>query len=74
MQKKPKTNAIQIIKVSYLYFVCIMKQCQNLYILNILVTLNILQLAKIKESNFTFTTNISMQYREKGLEKRGVYQ
>lgn len=51
-----------------------MKQCQNLYILNILVTLNILQLAKIKESNFTFTTNISMQYREKGLEKRGVYQ
>lgn len=50
-----------------------MKQCQNLYILNILVTLDILQLAKIEESNFTFTTNICTQYREKGLEKRGVY-
>lgn len=40
----------KIIKLSYLYFVCIMKQRQKLYILNIFVTLDILQLSKIENA------------------------
>lgn len=64
----------KIIKLSYLYFVCILKQCQYVYILNICVkTLDILQSSKIEESYFTFNINVCTQYREKDLENIGVY-
>lgn len=46
----PRTQIqFKILKLSYLYFVCIVKQCQNLNILNIFVTLDILQLSKLEK-------------------------
>lgn len=53
--------------------VCILKICQNLHILNILIfvtALDIFQLSKTEECYLSFSINICTQYRNNGFENR----
>lgn len=66
----------KIMNPEYLYFVCILKICQNLYILNILkflAALDIFRLSKPEECYFSFSINTGTQYRENGFEKRAFF-